>query len=162
LLGKHLRGLGTDLQTLNVELKVEVPDELLVLVDPERMARVLRNLAWNAAEAMYGRAHAVVTIGSRQVPAGVELCVADNGPAFAPEALNKLFQPFSTHSGPGGAGFGLAIARQLVEAHGGRIAVASSEQGTRFTIVLPAETADDEATVAAEIDSFRPDVPPAP
>jgi two-component system CheB/CheR fusion protein len=129
-----------------VGLEVDVPADLQVVLDPERMARVLRNLARNAGEAMQGRADAVVTIGARQVPAGVELYVADNGPGVPPEVLGKLFQPFSTYGKRGGTGFGLAIARQLVEAHRGQIAVVSSEQGTRFTIVLPADAKAAEAT----------------
>jgi len=141
LLGKHLLLLRVDLQMLGVVLQLDVPAELQLALDPERMARVLRNLARNAAEAMQGRADAVVTIGARQVDAGVELYVADNGPGISPEAMGKLFQPFGTHGKRGGTGFGLAIAKQLVEAHHGRISVASSEQGTRFTIFLPAPAA---------------------
>lgn len=150
LLGKHLRLLRMDLQTLGVALNVEVPDDLQLVIDPERMARVLRNLVRNAGEAMQRRAQGVVTIGARQLPGGVELSVADNGPGLPPEVLGKLFQPFGTHGKRGGTGFGLAIARQLVEAHRGRISVTSGEQGTRFTIFLPAPAADDETTIAAE------------
>ncbi len=82
LLGKHLRLLRMDLQMLGVALEVNVPAELQVALDPERMARVLRNLARNAGEALQGRADAVVTIGAQQVAAGVELYVADNGPGI--------------------------------------------------------------------------------
>lgn len=145
LLGKHLRLLQMDLQMLGVTLQVDVPADLQVALDPERMARVLRNLARNAGEALQGRADAVVTIGARQLAAGVELYVADNGPGIPAEVLGKLFQPFGTFGKRGGTGFGLAIARQLVEAHRGQISVVSSEQGTRFTIVLPPLAADAKA-----------------
>ena len=160
LLGKHLRLLHIDLQAMGVALEVEVPDELQVVLDPERMARVLRNLARNAGEAMQGCAEAVVTIGARQVPAGLELSVADNGPGLPPEVLAKVFQPFSTYGKRGGTGFGLAIARQLVEAHRGQISVASSTHGTRFTIVLPTETANDETAEAITAPAV-PVTPPA-
>jgi CheY-like chemotaxis protein len=156
LLGKHLPLLRMDLQTLGVALEVDVPDDLQVVLDPERIARVLRNLARNAGEALQGRSGAVVTIGARQVPAGVELFVADNGPGLAPEVLGKLFQPFNTHGKPGGMGFGLAIARQLVEAHGGQISVSTNPQGTRFTIVLPLEDSDDEMTVISTKTAIPP------
>ncbi len=146
LLGKHLRLLRMDLHKLGVALVVDVADELQVVLDPERMARVLRNLARNAGEAMQGQAGAAVTIAARQVSAGVELSVADNGPGLPPELLGKLFQPFSTYGKRGGTGFGLAIARELVEAHGGQISVVSSANGTRFTIVLPSEPVDDATT----------------
>lgn len=141
LLGKHLQLLRVDLQMLGAAIQLDVPADLQVALDPERMARVLRNLARNAAEAMQGRADAVVTIGARQAESGVELYVADNGPGISPEVVGKLFQPFSTYGKRGGTGFGLAIAKQLVEAHGGQISVDSSEQGTRFTIRLPAAAA---------------------
>ncbi len=161
LLGKHLRLLRMDLQTLGVELEVEAPDDLQVALDPERIARVLRNLARNAGEAMQGRAQGVVTIGARQISTGVELFVTDNGPGLPAEVLDKLFQPFNTYGKRGGTGFGLAIARQLVEAHGGQISATSSPQGTRFTIFLPAETVDgkaatEEGTVIATEAAIRP------
>ncbi|NLF70615.1 MAG: response regulator [Candidatus Anammoximicrobium sp.] len=144
LLGKHLRLLRLDLQMLGVDLQVDVPADLQVALDPERMARVLRNLARNAAEALQQHAAPVVTIGAQQGPSGegVELYVADNGPGIPAEVLAKLFQPFSTYGKRGGTGFGLAIAKQLVEAHRGRISVVSSGQGTRFTIVLPPGAAE--------------------
>ena len=67
--------------------------------------------------------------------------VEDNGPGLPPEVQAKLFQPFGTHGKRGGTGFGLAIAKQLVEAHEGQISVASNGGGTRFTITLPAAAA---------------------
>ncbi|NLX99496.1 MAG: response regulator [Rhodopirellula sp.] len=161
LLGKHLRLLRMDLQTLGVDLEVEAPGELPVVLDPQRMARVLRNLARNAGEAMQGRTHAVVTIGARQVAAGVELFVADNGPGLPSEVLSKLFQPFSTFGKRGGTGFGLAIARELVEAHRGQIAVVSGADGTRFTIVLPAVSAGDEPTAEPGMAASEAAIPPA-
>ncbi len=146
LLGKYLRLLGLELETLGVAVTIDAPAELQLAFDPERLARVLRNLARNAAEAMRGRAGSVVTIGARPTPGGVELFVADNGPGIPPAALSKLFQPFGTHGKKGGTGFGLAIARQLVEAHGGQITVRSSAAGTVFTISLPAHARDADAT----------------
>ena len=146
LLGKHLRLLRVELEMLGVALQIDAPAELQFAFDPERMARVLRNLARNAAEAMQGRAGAAVTIGARQTPDGVELFVADNGPGIPPGVLGKLFQPFGTHGKKGGTGFGLAIAKQLVEAHRGRITVSAGGQGTRFTIALPADAGAADAT----------------
>ncbi len=64
LLGKHLRLLRLDLEGLGVALEVDVPAELQVVLDPERIARVLRNLARNAGEALLGRAQPAVTIGA--------------------------------------------------------------------------------------------------
>jgi len=145
LLGKHLRLLHLELETLGVALQIDAPADLQLVLDPERMARVLRNLARNAAEAMRGRAGATVTVGARPAGEGVELFVADNGPGLPPEMLGRMFQPFGTHGKKGGTGFGLAIAKQLVEAHQGQITVTSGPQGTKFTIALSADAGDTDA-----------------
>ncbi|MHB8861727.1 MAG: response regulator [Pirellulaceae bacterium] len=147
LFERHLQLLRMDLDALQVTLSVDVPDDLVVVLDPDRMARVLRNLAKNAAEACRGCEDARVTLGARGTTRGCELWVEDNGPGLPPEVQAKLFQPFGTHGKRGGTGFGLAIAKQLVEAHHGGIAVASSPNGTRFTLTLPAEPPGVESPV---------------
>jgi signal transduction histidine kinase/HPt (histidine-containing phosphotransfer) domain-containing protein len=138
LFQRHLELLRMDLEPMHVALGIDVPEDLVVALDPDRMARVLRNLAKNAAEACQGRPAARVVIGGRATAGGIELWVEDNGPGLPPEVQGNLFQPFATHGKCGGTGFGLAIARQLVEAHEGRIAVASNANGTRFTMTFPA------------------------
>ncbi|HEX8244970.1 MAG TPA: HAMP domain-containing sensor histidine kinase, partial [Longimicrobium sp.] len=63
--------------------------------------------------------------------------IADNGPGIAPDKLERIFQPFVSTKGKG-MGLGLAICREIVESHGGRIEVESAEgQGTTFTLRLP-------------------------
>jgi CheY-like chemotaxis protein/nitrogen-specific signal transduction histidine kinase len=141
LLRKHLELLRLDLAEIPVELKLEIPAGLEGALDPARMARVLRNLAKNAGEALAGRPSAVVEIGARCVPQGIEIWVADNGPGLPESLREKLFQPFATHGKRGGTGFGLAISKQLVEAHRGRIHVSSGPSGTRFSITLPLDIA---------------------
>lgn len=147
LMATHFRLLRMDLDTMGSELRIETDDDFQVYLDPDRMARVFRNLAKNAAEAMRGQVDAVVTIGGREVKHGVELFVADNGPGLPAEIRDKMFQAFATHGKRGGTGFGLAIAKQLVEAHAGEIDVATSAAGTRFVISLPD---DEDATVSTE------------
>ncbi|MCC6629193.1 MAG: HAMP domain-containing protein [Chloroflexi bacterium] len=120
------------------------PDVPAVCVDPERLARVLGNLVSNALRhtPRGGR----VTLDVRRAPAGVALVVADTGAGIAPEHLPNVFERFyradearSTHDG---AGLGLAIARSLVEAHGGTLGVESQVgAGTTFTVTLPAAPA---------------------
>ncbi len=165
LLDKHLRLLRTDLETLGVGLNIEAPDDLQVFLDPDRIARVLRNLAKNAGEALRGREEPLVTIAARGSSDGTYLHIADNGPGLPSEVQRRMFQPFGTYGKRGGTGFGLAIARQLVEAHGGQISVVSGPRGTRFTIQLPGETDDDSTTtsvhpkldVAVDDDDSLPD-----
>src|SRR5881397_245847 len=68
----------------------------------------------------------------------VEIAVADSGPGVPPELRARIFEPFFT-TRPRGTGLGLAVARQIVEAHGGRIEVGErTGGGARFTLRLPA------------------------
>jgi two-component system nitrogen regulation sensor histidine kinase NtrY len=104
--------------------------------DPKVLARAVVNLIENALQAMPqgGR----LRIGVRGENGEVVMSVADTGPGLDPKVRARLFTPyFSTKSS--GTGLGLAIVRRAVEAHGGRVEVASVPgRGTTFTIHLPA------------------------
>jgi signal transduction histidine kinase len=64
--------------------------------------------------------------------------LADNGPGLSPRAQERLFQPFAGSSRPGGAGLGLAIARELAQGHGGDLSlVETDEPGAVFELRLP-------------------------
>jgi signal transduction histidine kinase len=111
----------------------------LARADPEKLQRVLFNLIQNAIR--HTPADGSVTV--RAQPAGdwVEVEVADTGPGIARDERERIFDPFvrSEAARPaGGAGLGLAISREIVEAHGGRIWVAESDVGTRVRFVIPA------------------------
>jgi PAS domain S-box-containing protein len=126
---------------IDVVVSVEGGHEPL-LWDPARFQQVVWNLLDNAVKfsAEGGR----VDIRLVQSPAHVELSVADQGKGISAEFLPHVFEPFKqehggTRRGHGGLGLGLAIVRQLVEAHDGRISVASpgDQHGTTFTVRLP-------------------------
>jgi len=129
----------------DVQLTVALPDELPpVQADPDRLAQVLRNLLTNALR--HTPAGGQVTVGaepSPDEPGFVQVTVTDTGEGIALEDLPHVFHRFwradrSRSRDHGGAGLGLTIARQLVEAHGGRIEVTSElGRGTRFTFTLP-------------------------
>lgn len=108
-----------------------------VLADRTQFQQVVVNLVRNAAEAMRGGARPTLTIGSRKLEDGlVEAFVADNGPGLDPELAQRLFEPFVTGK-PDGMGIGLAVSRNIIEAHGGRIWAESAPQGGavfRFTL----------------------------
>ncbi len=101
--------------------------------------QVFMNLLTNAAQALSGRDHAVVTIETRGDPSGVEVKIGDNGPGIPPDVLPRIWDPFFTTKDVGeGTGLGLSIVHELVERHGGTIEVETRlGEGTAFTVKLP-------------------------
>jgi signal transduction histidine kinase len=129
-------------ETEGVALRVDLSEDLpLVDVDPRRIGQVLRNLLDNGLT--HTRPGGEILVDARAGDEWVEVGVRDTGAGIAAEDLPHVFERFyradrSRSRATGGAGLGLAIARQLVEAHGGRIEVESEiGQGTRFTFTLP-------------------------
>jgi signal transduction histidine kinase len=109
--------------------------------DTARMAQVVLNLVDNALK--YSSEAAPVDVRLTGVPGRLTLLVSDRGIGIAKPDLDELFQPFArasnalTHS-QGGLGLGLFIIRQIVERHGGTIAITSDiGSGTTFTVALP-------------------------
>jgi signal transduction histidine kinase len=126
-----------------VTLHIERPAANLPLiqVDPDRLAQVLSNLVSNALR--YTPDGGQITLSARQAGENVLLTVADTGAGIAPDDLPYIFRRFyrgdKSRPANGESGLGLAIARSIVEAHGGGItAVSDLGQGTSFTISLPA------------------------
>jgi two-component system OmpR family sensor kinase/two-component system sensor histidine kinase BaeS len=106
-------------------------------VDPVRIGEVLANLLTNAIR--HTPRGGSVRVVVEPDPAGVAVAVADTGPGIDPHDLPHVFDRFVKSADSGGAGLGLAIARSLVEAHGGRISASSVPgQGTTMRFVLPA------------------------
>jgi len=138
-----------------IQLCIAGKDEfagVTVNADVERLYQVLGNLVVNALR--YTPSGGTITLQGERVPGSVRLIVRDTGKGIAPEDLPSIFDRFwrgdaarSRTEGAGG-GLGLAIARQLVLAHGGRIEVESQPgQGATFTVQLPAD--DGEASIGA-------------
>ena len=107
----------------------------------ERLHQVLFNLLDNAVRFTPTGGRVVVRAASRDD--GVRLEVEDTGPGIAPELRERVFERFFTvdpsrSRGDGGTGIGLAIARSVVDAHGGRIWVEpGAAGGSRFVVDLP-------------------------
>jgi signal transduction histidine kinase len=125
-------------------LQLHVSSTLPVMGDSDRLSQVLGNLVDNALKHSRdvqdgGR----VLLGGECGEEWVSCSVTDNGPGVPAEELARIFERFyqvekSRVRRGGGAGLGLAIAREIVEAHGGRIVAESVEGlGTRFTMELP-------------------------
>lgn len=109
-----------------------------VYAKPGQIEQVIINLVLNAQQA--GGPSCEIQVRTRdESEGGVSIAVSDNGPGIAPENIEKIFQPFFTTKDPGkGMGLGLALSRQIVAEHGGKISVSSAlGRGTTFTIWLP-------------------------
>jgi signal transduction histidine kinase len=104
--------------------------------DPEALLRVIQNLVTNTIEAVEG--DGVVTVKTYTEPGWVVVSVADTGCGIPEEFVQKsLFAPFRSTK-KGGWGIGLYQTKTVIEAHGGRIDVATKEgQGTTFWVRLP-------------------------
>jgi two-component system, NtrC family, sensor kinase len=102
------------------------------LADEAQLRQVFLNLLRNSREAM--PEGGTLKVASRAVDGTVEVTIADSGAGIPPDVQARLFEPFfSTKSG--GTGLGLALARQILEAHGGSIACASTaSEGTTFVL----------------------------
>ena len=106
--------------------------------DAYYLRQVFENLVRNAREAMAEREETPrLSVSVARAGAQAEVRVTDNGPGIAPENLPTIFQPFVSTKGKG-MGLGLAICREIVEGHGGRMDVESIlGRGTTFTVTLP-------------------------
>jgi nitrogen fixation/metabolism regulation signal transduction histidine kinase len=113
----------------------------------------MNNLIINAQQALSGRRDAAVHIATRSAErngkAGVEFTVQDNGPGFAPELIERVFEPYVSTRAEG-SGLGLAIVRRIVEEHDGMVEAANTAGGgAELTIWLPAMRAVPVAMEAA-------------
>jgi signal transduction histidine kinase len=108
--------------------------DLAIEADREQLLRAFNNLAHNAAQA----GAKVLKIDARQQNGLVVIDIADDGPGIPEPIHDRLFQPFAASGRNGGTGLGLVIAREIVQAHGGELALAQSgPEGTTFRIELP-------------------------
>ena len=122
-----------------VILDNKVAAEAVMLADRDQLHRILNNLLRNAAEAGAQRITLSTAIPN-EGPHDDQLCLVihDNGPGLPWRARNKLFQPFEGSARAGGAGLGLAIARELALSNGGDLVLEETgETGTRFFLTLP-------------------------
>ena len=131
---------GADVN-VQLELCSDLPE---VLVDRVQIQQVILNLGQNAVQAMENQSdedkHLLVRSG-RSEDDSVFVEVVDNGPGMAPEHLERLFEPFFTRNKPDGLGLGLSITHNIVETHGGQLAVSPNEtSGLTLRFTLPVAT----------------------
>jgi signal transduction histidine kinase len=140
LVDSCLRGLEAEAAARHVRLAADVEAGLTARCAPEKIERVLFNLLTNSLR--HTPSDGSVAVRAEPVEDEVRVTVEDTGSGLEPDALRRMFDRFwrddRARSGDG-AGLGLAIARGLVEAHGGRIWAENREGGgARVSFTLPA------------------------
>jgi two-component system sensor histidine kinase BaeS len=119
----------------DVHLALECDDRLVIQADPDKLGQIVLNVVDNAVKAV--AAGGTVTVRASAGTGEVVVAVEDDGIGIDPADLAFIFERFYRRS-EGGLGIGLAIVKELVEAHGGRIDVRSERgQGSVFTLHFP-------------------------
>lgn len=124
-------------------VEVEATVSLIVLIDGDKMARVFNNVMKNAIA--YSYEGSTIRIFAEQTPDSVVVRFENQGDPIPAPKLGMIFEKFyrldaARATNRGGAGLGLAIAKEIVSAHGGTISCASTPEATVFTIELPNES----------------------
>ena len=123
-----------------LEWKIEVDDKILIYGDPDRLARVFGNLLRNAVSYCYP--NSLIEVYGMIDGDEADIIVRNQGKTIPEHQLNNLFEKFyrldeARSSETGGAGLGLAIAKEIIELHDGTIKATSQNEYTTFTIRLP-------------------------
>jgi len=108
--------------------------------DPDKLARVFDNILRNAVTYCYP--DTLIEIQAKEIGDHIEIIFMNRGEEIPPEKLDRLFEKFyrvdnARSSSTGGAGLGLAIAKEIVELHSGTIRAESNKEQTKFIVSLP-------------------------
>ena len=142
LVDETVSAMQSQARSRSVAVDAEIPTGLgAARGDPARVQRVLFNLLQNAIQ--HTPADGTVTVRAESAADRIEIEVSDTGTGIAAEDRSRVFEPFvrggdDRSRGSAGAGLGLAIARAIVERHGGDIWLAEGDRGTRIRFSLPA------------------------
>lgn len=143
---------SADAKHIRIVRSLEGADGLVLHGDPNRLQQVMWNLISNAFK--FTPRAGEVRVEARRAEASVEIAVSDTGQGIHPEFLPFVFDRFrhgdsSTTRKAGGLGLGLSIVKQLVELHGGAVAVASAGEGQGATFTVSLSLAGIEGSTAA-------------
>lgn len=159
-LEEFVRGLGNAVTGVakdkRIQLKVECEPGLgRVQADKDKLERICLNLLFNALK--FTPAGGTVSLHATKEESWLRLEVRDTGVGIAPEDLGQIFSRFwqadtSSQRKYQGMGIGLSLVKEIAEAHGGSVAVASERgKGTTMTVLLPYEEADEVEVEAEEV-----------
>ena len=125
----------------HLTIEQDCEEGVRILADSDKLERVLDNLLRNAIS--YSTPDTAIRITLRKNGSEAVFTVTNHGRTIPKEKLDRMFEQFfrldsARSTGTGGAGLGLAIAREIVELHGGSIRAESAEETITFTVTLPA------------------------
>ncbi|ADQ14698.1 sensor histidine kinase [Halanaerobium hydrogeniformans] len=128
------------IESKNIKLNLELEKELIIEADKDSLIQILNNLIENAVK--YNRDNGKITIKSCQRDNNIIIQISDTGYGISREDLPYIFERFyradkSRSSENGGTGIGLAVTKELIEAHGAKIEVDSNNNGSIFKIIFP-------------------------
>lgn len=146
------------LQDKRLSCEVRVEENLMVYGDPDKLARVFDNILRNAIAYCYP--NTTIEIEAKQKKDMIEIIFTNQGDKIPGVMLQTIFEKFyrvdgSRSSGTGGAGLGLAIAKEIVELHDGMIRAKSDDMRTRFIVDLPMKEKENDEGVTDEIHTHR-------
>ncbi len=139
LVTETVEAMAVHAEPKGIAVRAQLPDRLTARANRERVRRVLFNLIQNAIR--HTPADGEVVVRAKRLADAIVVDVADTGAGIVPEERERVFAPFyrggSDARAGGSAGLGLAVARAIVEAHGGRIWLPSTARGACVRFTLP-------------------------
>lgn len=134
-LQKTVGSMRPILEYLNIQFECHFSEPLPVMeIDETKLRQGILNLLRNASEAI--KPPGKISFTALTEDQALSIIISDNGCGIPREYMDTLFEPFVTHKS-GGTGLGLSIAKNVAEAHGGKISVNSKDSGTTFILRLP-------------------------
>jgi signal transduction histidine kinase len=134
--------LETRASDAGVEIEVRGSRELSLVADAKKLRQVLLNLVLNAMQASSRGSTVTIEVAKNCGDGAAVVRVMDHGAGMTPEVLERIRKPYFTTK-EGGSGLGIAVARGIIEQHGGSLRFESTPgRGTSATIVLPSCTGD--------------------
>ena len=126
----------------NLTWHTDIAPGIELLCDPDKLERVFDNLIRNAVNYSYPSTEISLCMKLSDTAQSVIITISNHGKTIPPDKLARIFEQFfrldsSRSSATGGAGLGLAISKEIVEQHGGRITAASEQESVTFTVTLP-------------------------
>ena len=123
-----------------LEWDLQIAENVEILCDADKLERAIDNLIRNAVN--YSYSNTKIFFSLTKTNDSVRICVQNKGPTIPPDKLERIFEQFyrldaSRSSDTGGAGLGLAIAKEIVELHQGTISAYSEDENIQFVIQLP-------------------------